>query len=102
MKPPSASGLVLQLALRKRVKSNSLQPAGQGVLDGWYCQHVRRSGENKPAGHATPVDLELQGGEEFRHTLDLIQDDALWEVSYEAHEIGLGAPVRTMSSSKLR
>ena len=65
------------------MESDDLQPAGKGLGEGRQEQNVGGAGKDESAGYPVPVDFELQGREEFRGELDLVQDDAFREVGDE-------------------
>ena len=81
----------MQLQLGERVQPDRLEASGQRVRDRRHRQHPRRAGEHEAPRGAPSIDFQLQGGEEPRHALHLVEDDALREVGDEAQRIGLGA-----------
>ena len=79
-----------QFPLRQGMQPDRLDAPRQRVGDRRDGEHSRRSGQHEAAGHAPPVDIQLEGGEEPGHALHLVEDDALREVGDEPERIGLG------------
>ena len=78
------------LALSKRMKSNDLHAAGQGIGELWNEQHVCRSGHEETARRTISIDGDLEGREEARDTLDFVEDRTSGQVCHESHRVGFG------------
>ena len=77
--------------LRQRMQPNDLQATRQGLGQLREKQHVGGSGENEAARYATAVHFNLDGFEQIRDALHLVQDDALGQFGNEAQGVGARA-----------
>ena len=68
----------VDLPLGERPQLDGLDAAGQRVRQAAQRQHARRPGEQVAAGPGVGVDLFLDGEQEFRHALDLVDHHQLW------------------------
>ena len=77
--------------LRQRMQPDDLQATRQGLGQLREKQHVGGSGENEAARHAAAIHLHLDGFEQIRDALYLVQDHALGQVCNEAQRVGTRA-----------
>jgi len=79
-----------QFALCQGVKPERLQSACQRLREPRHQKRVGGACQQEPSRGPLPVDLHLEGGEQRRCLLDLVQDDSPWEAGRETVWILLG------------
>ena len=72
----------------ERMQPDDLQPARQGLGQVREEQHVGGPREYKTARYPTAIHFNLDGFEQIRDTLYLVQDDALGQVGNETQTVG--------------
>ena len=85
-KPSRPSG---QLALRQRMQPHDFHTSGERVGEPGKEQHIGRPGEDETPRRTAAVHRRLDGGEESRRALDLVQDRSLGQIVDKAGRIGL-------------
>lgn len=92
-------GTLIDLPLRQWRQLDRLRPARQQIGDVAQATQARRACEQEPPGPRIGVDLVLDGEEQVRHSLDLV-DDQQPVVAYEQAGIRLSCvPVVDLPSA---